>query len=72
METKLNNLAKNISDEIDKILLNELRTKQTFAEVSKKLTAQKFEDNPVKREVINLALAKLYNLAYSQLFNLKS
>ncbi|MBE9387871.1 hypothetical protein [Vagococcus salmoninarum] len=68
MAQTLNSLAQQLNEDIDLFLSKELERKKTFAKISKDLTMQKYEYDPIKRGIIDLALVKLSKIAYGQKF----
>lgn len=69
MAQTLNSLAQQLNEDIDLFLSKELERKKTFAKISKDLTMQKYEYDPIKREIIDLALVKLSKMAQGQIIN---
>lgn len=61
-----NELTKLVDEEIDEILISELKKDQTFRDVANSLHQEKFELNETKRCLIDLAAKKLEDKAWSQ------
>lgn len=56
---ELDQIAKNLDDTLEKLLVIELKKGQTFGQVRRNLLAEKFNLNKTKRLVIDILLIKL-------------